>query len=195
MASKTQTSALMKLTNTLLENLSPIERDVIALKFGILYAEEKHNNKQVAEILGVAPSTISSILSRALRKMRQPSAVRRLSTFLPDIEKAARTFDYVIKADLPYEEAKEVVREVFPQVERFAKTNSGLISILILLLAFIQAFYPIGKDIIQTQIGKEKNPTVFMQNITIVNESSSNEKVLPSAKTKVETRTEKKNKK
>ena len=61
---------IMESVYTLIDaKLSTRERQVLTLKFG-LCGEDEHGTKEISELLGIAPSTVRTILCRAIGKLR-----------------------------------------------------------------------------------------------------------------------------
>jgi RNA polymerase sigma factor (sigma-70 family) len=73
--------SLKQETKNILSSLTPQERKVIEMQFGIGYDRE-HTNEEIGLILGVGRTRISQIGHRALRKLRHPSRAHNLAGFL-----------------------------------------------------------------------------------------------------------------
>jgi len=65
----------------MLSSLTPQERKVIEMQFGIGYNSE-HTNEEIGLILGVSRTRISQIGHRALRKLRYPLRSQNLKSYL-----------------------------------------------------------------------------------------------------------------
>jgi hypothetical protein len=176
------TETLIDITNSIIGTLDPIESKVIVMRFGLMNSEEL-SVPQIAENLQISNSEVEKIISRALRNLRHPSRTRSLSALFPDIKKAAQTLSYIQEANLPFEEAKQIIQtelpSFFPAVERLAKSNDGLIkliSIILPIILFAASFLLKGESTVNIQ-----------QNTTVVIENHYNEpqtKPSPSAKSK-----------
>jgi len=74
-------TALVTELEKVLATLTAREERVIRLRFGI-GCEDEHTLEQVGEILGLTVERVRQIEHEAMRKMRQPSRLKRLKVFL-----------------------------------------------------------------------------------------------------------------
>jgi len=78
--------ALHDMTDEVLATLSPRQREVIRLRFGLGTAGSEHTLEEVGEQLGLTRERIRQIEAEALHKLRHPSRSRKLKAFLETVQ-------------------------------------------------------------------------------------------------------------
>ena len=78
-----EASALAESLSEALAQLNPREQRILRMRFGIGDADD-HTLEEVGKVFGVTRERIRQIEAKALAKLRQPTAARKLTTFLDD---------------------------------------------------------------------------------------------------------------